>query len=227
MNSVNTLGNQIASAFTNALGRIVSFIPQLIAGLIILIIGIVIAAVLRTLVRRGLDALDLDRWFAVAGIEKGEHKHMWSEILSQLVYWTIFLAFLIPAVESWGVPRITNVLNQLLDYIPNVFAAVIIGFIGLVLANLVGNIVHDAASGYAKRTANLLSGIARYALMIFAAFIVLNQLGVASNLIQILFTGAVITVALGAGLAIGLGGQDAVKIYMSQILEKKSSRTKH
>lgn len=226
MNSVNTLGNQITSAFTNALGRIVSFIPQLIAGLIILIIGIVVAALLRTLTRRGLDALNLDRWFAVAGIERDEHKHMWSEILSQLVYWTVFLAFLVPAVESWGVPRITNVLNQLLDYIPNVFAAVIIGFIGLVLANLVSNVIQDAASGYAKRTANLLSSIARYALMIFTVFIVLNQLGVASNLIQILFTGIVITVALGTGLAIGLGGQDAVRTYMSQMLEKKSSREK-
>lgn len=225
MNSLNSLGYQITSAFTTAMGRIISYIPQLVAGIIILIIGIIIATILKALVQRGLDAIDLDHWFSLAGIEQKQHKHLWAGTFAQLVYWTVFLAFLVPAVESWGVPRITNVLNQLLDYIPNVFAAVVIGFIGLVISNLVGNIVRNAASGFAKGTASLLGNIARYALMVFTAFIVLNQLNIASNLIQILFTGVIITIALGLGLAIGLGGQEPVKNYLLKMMQGKSITT--
>jgi hypothetical protein len=100
--------------------------------------------------------------------------------------------------------------------------AVVVLFIGIGLARLVYNVVRAATQGLGQSTANTLASVARYAIIFFVALIVLNQLGVASNLVQILFTGIVAMLALAGGLAFGIGGQEKARQLLDSLTQKVS-----
>lgn len=224
---MQNLGTTITQTFSSALDAIILFIPRLIGAAIILIVGWIVAAILQKIVEKLLNVVRLDEWLQKAGVEKRGDRNVWSKVLSLIVFWTVIFFFLVPAVDSLNVARVTVVLNQLLAYIPNVFAAVIIAIVGLILANLSYQVVVDAAENMGRDTANLLANIAKYALLIVTGLIVMSQLGIASTIIQIIFAGFAFMLTLGGGLAIGLGGQDAVHDTLSQYMSKsnKSSQS--
>lgn len=213
---MQSIGFTIAGVVTAALANVTAFAPQFFGGLIILLAGLIIAAILKEIVLRFFSIVKVEQWFDSFGTwlnsyrtERQTRTSVWVNILAELVRWTIVILFLVPAVEAWGLPRATDVLNQLLLYLPNVFVAVVVGFIGLVIANLVFSVVHNATSEMGSDSSNLLASVARYAMVFFTALVVLNQLGVAADLIRILFTGIVAMLALAGGIAFGLGGRDA------------------
>lgn len=213
-----TIGDTILGVIVGAFTRIGAYFPQFLGGLVVLIIGLVIAALLREVVVRALRILGVERWFDSAGqmlrrvqVGGADGASVWTNLLAELVRWTVVVLFLIPAVDAWGLPRITDVLNQVLLYVPNVFVAVVVGFVGLVIANLVFDLVQNVARNLGSSSAVLLANVARYSLLFFTALVVLNQLGVAADLIRILFTGIVAMIALAGGIAFGVGGQDAAR----------------
>ncbi len=192
--------------------------------MVILIIGWIIAAVLSSLANRGLHFADARGWFDKAGIKDEKVQDTWINVLTQLVFWAVLILFLIPVFETWNIPQITEVINQLLLYLPQVFAAVIIGFLGLVIANLLADIVKNAVRSYGQGAANIVSSIARYSIITFTALVVLTQLGIAPDLIQTIVTGIVVAFALATGLAFGLGGQDAARQLLNQLMENMKKK---
>lgn len=213
---MQSIGLTVVAVTTAALNTLASFLPQFVGGLVILIIGLIIAAVLREIVLRFFAWAKIEDWFDSFGqwlksMQTGRSSRsvVWINILAELIRWTVVILFLIPAAEAWGLPRVTDVLNQLLFYLPNVFVAVVVGFIGLVIANLVHTITRSATAEMGSDSSNLLADVARYAMIFFTALVVLNQLGVAADLVRILFTGIVAMLAIAGGIAFGLGGRDA------------------
>lgn len=223
----------ITSAVTSSIAGLISYIPQFIAGLILLLIGIALSAVLRDIVLSFSRFLGVARWFESVNKwyekmreEKRPGAAVWVNLLSELVRWTVVVLFLIPAAETWGLPKVTEVLNQILLYIPNVFVAVIVGFVGLAISNLVFEIVRNTTSSMGSSSSNLLGNVGKYGVVFFTALVVLNQLGVASDLIRILFTGIVAMLALAGGLAFGLGGQDSARVALKEFLSRLSESKK-
>lgn len=217
----------VGAIVSNSLSRLGDYMPQFLGGLILLLIGLAVAAVLKEAVLRLLRFLDVEAWFGNVSDWFGKIKtdravrgSVWTNLVAELVRWTVVILFLVPAAEAWGLPRVTELLNQFLFYVPNVFVAAVVGFIGLVVANLVSEIVRNASKGLGLASSNLLSSVSRYALFFFTTLIVLNQLGVAADLVRILFTGIVAMLAIAGGLAFGLGGQDSAKKVLGE-LEKK------
>ncbi len=219
-----TIGDTILGVIIGAFTRIGAYLPQFLGGLIVLLIGLAIATGLREVVVRFLRVVGVERWFESAGqmlrrVQGGgaEGASVWTNLLAELVRWTVVVLFLIPAVDAWGLPRVTEVLNQVLLYVPNVFVAVVVGFVGMAIANLVFDVVKNVARDLGSSSAVLLANVARYALLFFTALVVLNQLGVAADLIRILFTGIVAMIALAGGIAFGVGGQDAAKVVVTDL----------
>lgn len=219
----------ITDAVTTSIANLVSFIPQFLAGLIVLLIGLVLSALLKDVVISFFRFLGLEKWldnfskwFEKLKGEKKPGAAVWINLLGELVRWTVVILFLIPAAETWGLPKVTDVLNQILLYLPNVFVAVIVGFVGLAISNLVYEIARNAVSEMGSSSSKLLANIGRYGVIFFTALVVLNQLGVASDLIRILFTGIVAMLALAGGLAFGLGGQESAKIALREFLSRLS-----
>lgn len=214
------LGLVLANIFFSTLTKLADYLPQFFGGLVVLLIGLGIAAVLHRAVVEFFKLVRVEKFLENAKIVKAGEVKVWPEILGQLVRWTAIILFLVPAAESWGIPRVTEVLNQLLFYLPNVFVAVVIGLIGVVIANLAYDVSRQTAKNLGSSSANALGALARYAILFFTALIVLNQLGVAAVLIQTLFTGIVAMLALAGGLAFGLGGQETARDILKGIREK-------
>src|SRR3989344_4944288 len=226
---MEALGATVTAIVTTSLAGIGDYFPQFLGGLILLLLGLTISALLKEVVLRFLRFLNLEawmedvsEWFEKMKSDKAARGSVWTGLVAELVRWTVVILFLVPAAEAWGLPKVTELLNQFLLYIPNVFVAAVVGFVGLVLANLVSEIIKHAGKGLGSASSNLLSTISRYALYFFTTLVVLNQLGVASDFVRILFTGIVAMPAIAGGLAFGLGGQGTAKKTLDDLQRKLS-----
>jgi len=217
---METLGQILANILTSSLSQLAIYFPQFLGGLIILIIGLLVAGILHRFVIEFFKLVKIEKWLEQAKIIKAGEIDVWPNILAELVRWATIILFLVPAAEAWGVPRVTEVLNQLLFYLPNVFVAVVVGLIGIIIANLTYDVVRQAVKNIGAVSAGAMAGIARYAILFFTAMIVLNQLGVATVFIQTLFTGIIAMLALAGGLAFGLGGQEEAKNILRGVRER-------
>lgn len=209
----------IASINAGLLG-LVSFLQSFIAGLVVLIIGIIVAALLRQLVMEVLKALRVENLLKRYGVPEARGDLRWSNILSEIVRWFVILLFLVPAVKAWGVPEATTVLNDIILYVPQVFVATILALVGLVVANLSHDVMLASVHGVSPDTARIVATVARWAIVVFVAFGVLIQLGVAADLIRILFTGIVAMLAIGGGIAFGLGGQQSAREVLEDLKKR-------
>lgn len=213
------IGITIAATVTAALVSILAYLPKFLGGLVILLVGVVIASLLRSLVEKLFKYVQIEKLFESIGLGKAADIRPWPSILAEVVRWTVIVLFLIPAVEAWGLPKVTEVLNEVILYIPNVIVAAVVGYVGLAVAGLIHDVVKNAARSMGSSSANFLANVAKVALIFFTTLVVLNQLGVAADLVRILFTGIVAMVALAGGLSFGLGGQEAAKKLFDRFLK--------
>ncbi|MBI2032723.1 MAG: hypothetical protein HYT09_03710 [Candidatus Levybacteria bacterium] len=197
----------LITSINENLQAIVSFVPRFVAGLIILLIGIIIASIIKQLIVSIFKSLKIEAYLQKYGVPTMKEGYAWGNILAEIARWSVIIIFLIPTADVWGMPRIGSLLNELLLYLPNVFIAAIIALVGFVIARLAHDVVLASVKGITKESAEAVASVTQWAINIFVILAVLNQLGVASDLIRILFTGVVAMVALAGGIAFGLGGQ--------------------
>ena len=209
----------IASVNAGLLG-LVGFLQNFIAGLVVLILGIIVAALLKQLVSEVLKALKVENLLKRYGVPEARGDLRWSNIIAEIVRWFVILLFLVPAVKVWGVPEATGVLNEIILYIPQVLVATILALVGLVIANLTHDVVLASVHGISPETSRVVATVAKWAIVIFVSFGVLIQLGVAADLIRILFTGIVAMLAVAGGIAFGLGGQSSAREVLEDLKEK-------
>lgn len=210
----------VTAIVSNFVTSLALYLPQFIAGLLLILVGILVAGLVKSGILAFFKLLDLDKWAREAKLEKTYDFKVWPEIISELLRWTVLVLFLVAAVETWGVKSVGGVLNQLLVYLPNVFVAVIMSLVGVVVGNLVHDVVRHASKSLGAHSSGAVATFARYAIFVFTLLLVLHQLGVAADLIRILFTGFVAMVALAGGLAFGLGGQDTARDVLKGLREK-------
>jgi hypothetical protein len=116
--------------------------------------------------------------------------------------------FLVAAANVLGLTQVSELLNQVLLWIPNLIVAAIILLIAPVVARFVRGTIEVGAGEMGFTNAPLLGRIAEVAIVAFAVIIAINQIGIAANLVNTLFIGLVAAVSLAFGLAFGLGGRD-------------------
>jgi len=199
--------NTLVNSLNSNLQAVVTYVPRFIAGLLILLIGIVIGSIVKQIILSASKSLKVDEYLRRYGVPELRADYTWSNIIAEIVRWFVIIIFLIPTADVWGMPRIGTLLNELLLYLPNVFIAVIIALVGFVLARLAHDVILASVKGITKESGNMIATAAQWIINIFIILAVLNQLGVASDLVRILFTGIVAMIALAGGIAFGLGGQ--------------------
>jgi hypothetical protein len=211
------------TALNDSLVNTANFLPNLIAAIVIFVVGVLVASVVKNAIIRILDAVGIESLLSKTVIPKSL-KSVGSEVtvsnlLGELVRWFLILIFLIPAVDQLGLGAANEVLTAILLYIPNVVVAVIIVAVGAVLAKIARDLVTATAAGLGTQAAGVVGQIARWSIFIFALLAALNQLGVATDLIRILFTGLVAMIAIAGGLAFGLGGKETAETILRKIRE--------
>ncbi len=213
----------VINSFAAALALLFTFVPRLLGFLVILLVGYIVASALSRLVTFILRKVGFDRISTRIGLTRLEQqmglKMDTAGILGRIVYWFVFLIFLVPAVDALGLTAVSTILSQILGYIPNVFVAILILFLGTLAATFVADIVRGATSNANVGSPNLFANIARYAILGFVVIVALEQLNIGSALLNILFTAVMGAAALAFALAFGLGGRDAAK----RLIERNES----
>ena len=204
----------------NFFQSLAAFLPNLLGGLVILVIGLLIGGIVKHVLVSVFGFLRIETWLEKAKLFKKAEVKIWENVLIELLKWALIIVFLVPALEVWGLSQATVFLNQFLVYLPNVIVAVVIGFVGLLAANLVSDLVRHSVRTVGATSANSLAVFTRGAITFFTVLVVLNQLGVAQDLIRILFTGIVAMLALAGGLAFGLVGQELAKEILEELKKK-------
>jgi mechanosensitive ion channel-like protein len=209
------LVSEILRAFGDAISVLFAFIPALIGALIILLIGWIVGRVVAAIVRRLLHAAHFDQAMERAGIgaylQRGGLRTSAVDILASLVFWFIFLIFVLAAADALHIPAISNIVNAIVLWLPQLFVALLVLIIGALLARLVGEVVRRAMDGAGVSGGPILASVAAVAVFAFAAIIALNQIGVGSAIVQVLFASVMFGLALALALAFGLGGRDTAK----------------
>ena len=202
---VTDWGTAIITSFTNAIALVFAFIPKLLGFIVIFVVGWIIAGILERAVTWLLRKVGFDRIADRIGLTRLQQQMGLTidaaGLLGKIVFWFILLIFLIPAVNALGLTSVSVLLGQVIAYIPNVFVAIIVLFLGTLAATVVADIVRGATAKTNIGNSNVFANIARYAIMGFAALIALEQLQIAPALIQILFTAIMGAMALAFGLA--------------------------
>ena len=211
MTDVQDWGDAVFLSLTNALNTFLEAIPQVIGALLIVIIGWIISSILARVVREILERVGADRMFATHGGQVyGSRSSQFqpSVVVSEIVKWIVRFIFLVAAANVLGMPQISQLFNQVLLWIPNLLVAAVILLVAPLLARFVRGSIEVGAGQMGFSNASLLGRIAEIAIIAFAVLVAINQLGIAADLINILFIGIVAALSLAFGLAFGLGGRD-------------------
>ena len=211
--------NDIEQSFENILTRIIDFLPNLIGALVILLIGYMIAKLLEKVTRKALNRARFDRAMhhSSAGKTISRIVESPSRLGARIAFWLVFIGAISLAVSALNLPVLNDLLSAVYSYIPNVIAAVLIF--------LIASAISAGVAGFAMRVmgrtaiAKIVTAVVPAITMSLAVFMILNQLGVAKDIVNILFTAIVGAVALGLALAFGLGGRDVARELLEQATE--------
>jgi len=164
-----------------------------------------------------IDASDMDKseLLNIVGLDeklkKVDVQFTISGLFGWIVKWFIIIAVLLTVSSILGLEEVSQFLMQVLLYVPKVLVAVVILTIGLVVGNFMSELVEksvEISDFVNEASVSVLSAATKWIIVIFALMAALSQLGIAQDLIQILFTGIVAMFAIAGGLAFGLGGKD-------------------
>ena len=205
------------------LDRFFEFIPQLIGAIVILIIGYIVAKILQAVVSRVLKAIGFDGWMEQSGIKQFFDRAQTSEtpatVLGKLVFWLVFIVAITMAADALGISQVSQVLGQLIAYIPSIIAAILILILASLLANFLSGVVRGATGS------DLLANVARYAIIVYAAFAAITELGIAVQLTAPTFLIILGAVALAAAIAFGWGGRDVAKDIIERHYDRRDEVT--
>jgi len=206
-----------ARAFLRQIG---AFLPKVLIAVVILIAGWVLAKAVRFAVEKGLRAINFHVVTEKAGIdgflERGGVQTDTTGFLGLLFYWLAILAALMIAFNSLGLTYITDLVRQVVVFIPNVIVAVLIIAFGAYFSRFVGTALTAYCKSIEMADAELLGQLAAYATMVFVVLIALDQVQVGGDIVRQSFLILLTAVAFALALAFGLAGQKRAANFLER-----------
>ena len=214
--------NALYSAWEN----IVLFIPNLLAAIIIFIIGWILATWIGKLVAGILNKAKFNSIFEKTGwkeaLEGADIKVEPSGFIGAICKWILVVIFLMIATDIMGWFTFAGVLASIIAWIPNLIVSIIILIVAIVIADIIEKLVKVSTKKMGVNFVNFLGVVVKWGIYVFAGLAVLLQLGVAPRIVEVLIIGFVGTLALSLGLAFGLGGKDAASRLIEEAKRKIS-----
>lgn len=217
LNPVDILGQALVDTGMT----LIAFLPSVIIAVVVFALGWAFGTVLGRAVDHLISVLRIDNALHRAGFDKLSERAgvrvSVAGFLGGVVKWLVVVAFTIASAEILGLTQVTQLLRDILVYIPQVIIAAVI----LVIAMLLGDFVSRLVSHSVRATGmkgELAAQMAKWAIVIVGGvFPALTQLRIAQGLVEVLFTGVVFAVSLALGLSFGLGGRDAAARAIEKI----------
>jgi hypothetical protein len=206
--------------------QLINFVPKLLAVVVILFFGWVIAKLVRTAVKRILELIQFDKFAEKSGLEafmnSGSVNVTLSGVISQVMYWLVIIMFVITGANMLGLSELANLLHDLASYLPRIILAILVMIFGTLLARFVNRLVFAWLHSIKFESALIVSTSVEYGIQILALFIALEQLGIGVQLINSLFVIVFGAIFLALALAFGLGGRE----WAAKVIEKLSNKNK-
>jgi hypothetical protein len=203
--------------------RAATFLPTLIGILVILIVGWIVAAILKSVVVKLLKTIQFDVASEKSGLSdilrKGGIKNTLSELIGGLIYWVIMLLVFMAALNALGMTVVASLLDKVILYIPNVIAAIFIISLGIFFASIIGSIVMTASMNAGIKQAKLLNQVTQTVIVVFAAIMTLEQLNIATTVLTTTITVLLASIGLAIAIAVGLGSKDIAGKLMQELLD--------
>jgi hypothetical protein len=210
------------------LAQIGQFLVNILLVIIILIIGWVIAKLIKTVITKGLRAIKLDelsdRIELETMLEKGGIGYSLSELIGLICYWLVILVTFMVAINAVGLTIAADLLNKIVLYIPNVVAAVFILILGMFAATILKNLVVTAANNAGLSQGKLLGKASEIIVIAFAVFVGLEQLRIGIQITQLTISIVLGSIGFGLALAFGLGCKDLAGKFMAEFIEKMKKK---
>ncbi len=204
--------------------KILAFLPNLLAAIIVLIIGWLLAIFLGKLIQKVLEAIKIDMLANQLGLhnlsEKVGKKLSFSGFGAWLVKWFFFIASFVAAADILGLPQVSTFLyDKVLGYAGNVVVAMAILLLGMLAANFLGNLVNHTVKAGGLHNGTTLGSITKWAVLVFAIITALSQMQIASLYLEDLYKAVFAMLAIAGGIAFGLGGKDHARKVLDVIEE--------
>jgi hypothetical protein len=216
----NILEKMIIEPFDRFIEKLQEFLPNLLSFILILFAGLVLGLILKALFLRFFRAIKLDKFSERSGmvetLKKGGVKEPISLILSRLISWLTIISFFFLSLRSINIPVIERILERFILYLPNIFIAAIILFLGYLLSNFLGRAALIASVNAGLRLAGLIAKFVKLTIFLLSVTMALEQLGIGRETIVIAFAIIFGGIVLAFALALGLGGRDAAKEYIEK-----------
>lgn len=226
--AINTWSDILSLSFKNLWLGVMGFVPNLVVAIVLVLLGWGVGVLFGRIVSQIIKAIKVDEALKRAGVEnflnRGGLNLNTGAFLGGLIRWFIILVFLIGALDVLHLSQVTLFLKEILNYLPQVIVAVLILIAAGMVSDVMKKLVFSSASSAEISSAGFLATTTKWAIWVFAILVALSQLGIAAAFIQTIFTGLVVALSLGLGLAFGLGGQEAAGRTIEKIGKEISSK---
>jgi hypothetical protein len=204
--------------------QLASFVPQLLAALVLLFVGWLLANLAKTGVMKLLDMLKFDSLAEKTGIEaflkQGNLDVSLSRLLGKLTYWIIIFVVIVTVANSLGLHMVAELFNKIVLYIPNIIVAILVLVFGTLVARFINRMVFAYLNNIGVQGALTISTLSEYGVIIFVVFVALEQLAIGTTLLTAAFQIGFGAIGLAFALAFGLGGREWAAGVIKKLTEK-------
>jgi hypothetical protein len=209
---------------TEMLTKFAGALPKILLAILIFVIGFIISKIIASIITKLLSKMGIDKLGEKLNdidiISKSNMSIVPSKIIGKFIYYMLLLIFTLVATDVLGVPAVSQLFRDIISFIPNLLVAIIVLILGILLADLIKNIVYTACNSLGIPSAKLIASFLFYFLFINVVIMALTQANIqtdfiASN-ISILIGGAVAAFAIGYGLA----SKDVVANFIASFYSK-------
>jgi hypothetical protein len=223
------------AGFRDTVMQILLVLPRLLALATFVLLGLLMAWLVKQLTVRLLTAFRFDRLCERFGLNKplsqAGVKQPVSIVLSRVLFWVVFLLFAFMGVDAVNLPATANLISQIVGFLPNVLAASLVLLIGVLSANFFAEAALIAAVNAQLQEARIVASLVRWGILLFTFAMVLTQLGIAKEIVisafSITFGGVVFALALAVGLGARHLMRDAIERRLGKGKEEKVDELSH
>ena len=212
------------ASFTAFWTQLAGFVPQLLAALVLLFVGWLLANLAKTGVMKLLDVLKFDSLAEKTGIEaflkQGHLDVSLSRLLGKLTYWVIIFVVMVTVANSLGLHMVAELFNKIVLYIPNIIVAILVLVFGTLVARFINRLVFAYLNNIGVQGALTISTLSEYGVIIFVVFVALEQLAIGTDLLTAAFQIGFGAIGLAFALAFGLGGREWAAGVIKKLTEK-------
>lgn len=214
----------LSESWSEVWTSLLKVLPTVLGAILVFAVGLILAFWIKRLVLEVLKILGFKKLSESSGIDKylkkAEIKLDLSELIATIVEWIIILVFFLTVVDILGLRVVSQVLTQVLGYVPNIIAAAFIFGAGYFIGGIVEGLVRGSLASVDHDAAKPVAKVSRYIVVLIATFAAIDQLQIARSLIATFFQGLTYTVVLVVGLSVGLGAKDLVSRILNDWYEK-------